>query len=401
MIPMIMGFHSYDSRRKISSVHPSNRLYLQDSSNEADIDALRKSLEKTWNALKNTSTDTHIPANAIDAANDAADSLARSLDKKMLKNPYTANIFLIQLLLPSLDITSGKNVYDEVATADFCIELSKAIHEKKALGAWYNHKKDTTRSHNVAIFVRDDKVVKSIEKILMARGKLDSTSTFKNAHTTNPITDTTSHSTQIYDDFYDATSSQIFDFNTPSLNIVPSSRFPNITSHATVRLTSLFGDQRISNGPDMTNDIVKVISNQRISEDIILIICPTTPSEMIAVRKLIQDYGNKKIILLFNEKLDPWPRELNSCEVIYSILPLTASSTDESRPLRMKIDASDAPVRTMKLVLMRKVEDWELFIDVDGEGFQKAGAVSAQYTDKKGPSMEWIATQVKEYIKKL
>ena len=388
LIPCVAGFHVYSSRRKISNIHTSSRRYLQDSPNQADIDALRKSLEKTWESLQNTSNSSlNIPANSKDAAIDAADSLMRELEKKILKNPYTPHVFSIQLLLPSLDITNGPNMYDDVAAVDFCIELSKAIQEKKALDTWYNHKKDVVRPHNMAIFVRDDPMVKSIERVLVARGKL-ATDTSKKAEISHPTADTM---TEFYDDFSDASSSRLFQSNIQS----------SADETSSFRLTSLFGDQRISNGPDMTNDVVQVISNHNVNEDIILIICPVSPAEMIAVRKMIQDYGDQKIILLFNEKLDPWPLELRSCEVIYSILPLIASSTDESRLMQTRTADTANSSRKMKLVLMRKVEDWELFIDVDGEGFQLAAAISAQATDKKGPSMEWIAKQVKDFIKKL
>lgn len=366
------------------AVHPySRRYYLQDSPNDAELDALRRSLEKTWESLKNTNNANKIPANSKDAAYDAADCLTKALDEKIRKNPYTPNVFSIQLLLPSLDISNGPNLYDEVAAADFCVDLSKAIHERRALDNWYSHMKKVTHPHNVVIFVRDDTTVKSIERLLGARGKL-ATITSKLTEISPPADESMS---QFYDDFSDASSSRIFSSfatNAPSFHV-----------------TSLFADRDISAGPDMTSDVLNCIANQSISEDVIIIISPASPPEMIAVRKIIQDYGNQKIILLFNEKMDPWPRELRSCEVIYSILPLIAFPTDDSRLVQTRTVDATSTSRKMKLVLLRNVNDWVLFIDADEEGFQVAASISAQATEKKGPSMEWIAKQVKEFIKKL
>eukprot|EP00978_Attheya_sp_CCMP212_P025430 scaffold81762_cov46-Attheya_sp.AAC.1 len=169
-------------------------------------------------------------------------------------------------------------------------------------------------------------------------------------------------------------------------------------AEARFRVGSLLGDpSHISSGPDMLTDVVQAVSDNVVmdeEENLIILLSPHTPEEMIAVRSVIGKYGtSNKTIVLVNCELDPLPRELIRTDVVYSILPLIAASRnpqeDEKRP-------------NPKIVLLRRYpKDWEIYVDItpSGEGgFELVDTIPADQVGNKGPPLDYVASLIKKHL---
>ena len=69
------------------------------------------------------------------------------------RNENDLNILMIDILLPTYDVTEGENLYDEVLAAEFCIALAKSMNEQE----------DASKT---AILVKDGKGVRTVQRIL-------------------------------------------------------------------------------------------------------------------------------------------------------------------------------------------------------------------------------------------
>jgi hypothetical protein len=136
------------------------------------------------------------------------------------------------------------------------------------------------------------------------------------------------------------------------------------------RLASLFGNAQISSrSPDMPQDVVRAVRNNAMpmkDEENIIILNANGQDETVAVRALVDKYQKERKIILVNCQFSQVPRELQKAEIVYSILPLVVKEKDTGRNLSVQgfKDGSSKVV-----VLRRYPKDWEIFVDI-GNGFQ-------------------------------
>ena len=163
-------------------------------------------------------------------------------------------------------------------------------------------------------------------------------------------------------------------------------------------INSLFGDDNISRGPDMFDDVMSALDKSLRSnnDDILIIVSVFSKDEILALRRIIALFGDQKKIILFNCKLsDPVPREVITSEVVYSILPLVArESTSPQSFLGSNSPSNNSPPKV--LVMRRFPNDWEIFVDWKNGGTFEL-AESGEF-GRKGPSMDFIAGCVKRFL---
>jgi len=143
------------------------------SSSSRQVHAMRRALEESWNAA----TMGPVPTTPKSAASTAADSIVSALRDRREKNMmYTRRIFLLDLALPSFDVTSGPNVYDDVAAVEFCTELAKCLKTSGTLfwgddnnGNGLMDTEGNERNSRIAILVKDEVIVRNVGRVLDAR----------------------------------------------------------------------------------------------------------------------------------------------------------------------------------------------------------------------------------------
>ena len=389
------------------------------SSNEDDLDGMRKLLETSWNS----ETMGIVPSNPEAAAAAAATSMRNAMDNGK-------SLFFVDLLLPSYDITQGPNMYDDVLAVEFCIALTNALKEK------------------ASILVRDEKSRNAVSRIIEARerdgnGQDEEEDFLDSADSDDGMDeDDDDDSVEFFDDFADFggigdTAGQDVDAfreqlmatwdgptaekETPEnlkaneavkessskADVSPKKakkRWPAAPKMATAksyRLASLFGDAKIATGSDMMDQVVKAVAaNGQPLEDekTIIILSAVTREEMIAVRSLVAKYKTNKNIVLVNCQIDPLPRELIRAITVYSILPLVAKPVVSEQNIFGSEEAQQGEAPPKVVIMRRFPRDWEVFVDADGSGFELADVAPASKVGKKGPPMEWIAGCVKRHL---
>ena len=380
------------------------RLATGDGRGSEDLEAMRRLLEVSWNA----DTMGEVPSNPEAAANEAYGAImSASEDGK--------NLFFVDLLLPSYE--KGERLYDEVLAVEYCIALSSCLKGKSE------------------ILVRDEKTFKTVRRVLDARernrDKTDdqiddydsededeednqnrgSGDEIRGAFARSPSSSPGSTDVDAFrrklisnwdtnDDDYEAVQDipkeERIPMNEPDRKS-PSEKLQ--TSNRSYRLASMFGDEIISRGSDMPADVVRAIQTHALpydEEENIIILSAISREEMVAIRSLVDAYEGTKRIIMVNCKLDPMPRELLLAETVYSILPLMAKPTgSESRKnAGTRNDTSTSP----KVVVLRRYpRDWEIYVDM-GRGFELAKKTPADKESTKGPSMEFVADSVQEFL---
>mmetsp|Transcript_24672 Transcript_24672/g.60602 ORF Transcript_24672/g.60602 Transcript_24672/m.60602 type:complete len:475 (-) Transcript_24672:161-1585(-) len=106
------------------------------------LNAMRMILEQSWD----TETMGEIPADANIGAKEAYETIERA-------HGDGVSVCFVDLLLPAYDIKQGPELYDEVMAVEYCIALSEFLDGK------------------TEILVKDDKVRKTVSRILDAREK--------------------------------------------------------------------------------------------------------------------------------------------------------------------------------------------------------------------------------------
>jgi len=408
------------------------------SSKEDNLEDMRRLLEASWNV----DTMGAVPTNP----KDAADAAATSIQSAMLDSGES--LFFVDLLLPSYDISQGTNMYDEVLAVEFCIALAESLEGKSCL------------------LVRDEKTRNSVNRVLEARERSSLDEDQEDEELVNDDDEEDEEEVEFFDDFADF-GGPIGgpDAETPSTaqgDVAPPTTREDVDSFREqlmdkwdepitegtdlfigettekpktadappqkpkeknskppakkttkpvtpssddrlYRLASLFGDAKISSGPDMIDQVVKAVGeNGKPTEDeeTIIILSAVEKDEMIAVRSLVAKYKGEKKIVLVNCQLDPLPRELIRANTVYSILPLVARPVVSEQNVFGAEKPQNEGVTPPKVVVMRRYpKDWEVYVDADGNGFELADVAKAsQVRGKKGPPMEWIAGCVKRHI---
>lgn len=376
-------------------------------------------LEASWDA----DTMGQVPSDPAIAANEAFTSILSAADKGV-------RVFFIDLLLPAYDVTQGSNLYDEVLAVEYCIQLAGCFSGKSS------------------ILVRDDKTVQTVQRILDRReeSRLLEASTSEETLSIT-LNEDVEESDEEYEDDDESEEDDAVDDEesvTPSISgkdsadppadvdlfrqqLMASWQSEDNDSTATrqgdkalpkpdeqakpevvptqpsialpekrYRLASLFGNARISQGPDMMEDVVQALRDNALPQDDeenLIILSAIEREEMVAVRSLATKYSNQKNIVLVNCKLNPIPRELYGAETVYSILPLIARPSGADSQAIVKDKKS-----TPKIVVLRRYPgDWQVFVDV-GRGFQLAKTAPSDLSNKRGPPMKWIEQAVQSFM---
>jgi hypothetical protein len=368
---------------------------------ERGIDDMRRLLEASWNA----ETMGCIPTNAESAAEAAAAAIDNAKNRAL---SASQNLFYVDLLLPQYDIRQGSNLYDEVLAVEFCVALSKRLKGRSA------------------IVVRDDKTIQTVTRVLNARERDRQRATnLPDESNDDEEDDEPDEDPDIYDDFgrvFGDDSADVESFRDQlisgwrqeirerrdSQSDAPSQSPPPFV--AGYRLASMLGSAAISSGADMTDHVIKAVSANAQpldEEDTVIILSAASREEMIGVRGLVSKFGGKKTIILVNCCLNPPPRELMKAQTVYSIQPFLARPKvsegnifgSNRPPSELNQQQSrQSQQKFPKIVLMRRFpRDWEIFVDI-GSGFELARTVLASEVDKRGPSMEFIAGCVKQFM---
>jgi hypothetical protein len=396
----------------------SRRLQLFSSSGNDDLDAMRRLLQSSWNS----DTMGSVPSDATAAANEAYASILSASENGQ-------NMFFVNLLLPAYDITQGHNLYDEVLAVEYCIALSKCLKGK------------------TSIVVRDDKTLQVVGRVLDARERDAVDDYEEDDDDDDDDLEEEEEDAEFDDDFDENTASEdssaapikgtIGESQTSTSTPTPDSapvvqdvdsfrqqlmsnwdggsvadepkqsapvrkpRKEKLSAMKRYRLTSFFGNQQISMGSDMMNDVIKAVRENALpteDEETIIILSAASREEIIAVRSLAAKYGGKKRIVMVNCNLTPIPKELTMAETVYSILPLMARQKVSERNISGIQQPDDDQPAPPKIVVMRRYpRDWEVFVDV-GKGFELAESAPEGSVGKKGPSMEWIGEVINKFL---
>jgi hypothetical protein len=395
-------------------------------------DAMRRMLEASWN----TKDMGIVPSTPESAAEAAAEAIRAAQE-----NGRT--MMLIDLLLPAYDITQGELFYDEILAAKFCIQLATSLQT------------------STSIFVKDAKGERLISRVLENNNnnkRKQSESDVENQQQAPPSTtaepiieedasvpslkDDGSDSVLEYNDFDDfsgaastfaaddddsfrsqleSTWDEVKDApteeggNTKKVEeskpeIVETILEEEVGQYHT--MGSLLGESVIKEGsPDMFQQVVQAVDSYAMGliehNDAVIVLSSCSDAEMIAVRRIVATYEDKKTIILVNCKLNPLPRELIAAETVYSLLPLIArpvqpNPDDLFQKEEQTASQSQPPAAPKIVVLRRYPRDWDIFVDVDGNsGFELVESVpvtSLMGGRRKGPSMEYIAGCVKRHM---
>jgi hypothetical protein len=379
------------------SVRNAKNLQLFSSGSD-ELDSMRRLLQSSWNA----NSMGQVPSDATAGANEAFSSILSASDRGV-------DVFFVDLLLPTYDITQGTNLYDEVLAVEYCIALSKCLKGK------------------TEILVRDDKTLQTVTRMLDVRERdvqtidLDDEfdeeddDDFDDDHHEEDVRDVDSSETESLSDADafrqnlmsswegDDTSTDSSTQPNPSDKVSEPTKpkkekIANIPSKR-YRLASLFGSAVMSQGIDMMEDVVQALRVNALpsdDEENVIILSAVSREEMVAVRSLVANYEGQKKIILVNCKLEPMPRELRNAETAYSLLPLIAWPKGPEA----EQSAEDKPSPPKIVVLRRYPKDWEVYVDA-GRGFQLAATTPADQTNKRRLPMEWVAGCVQRYIQSM
>lgn len=349
-------------------------------SNEDDssLDDLRQLLEASWN----TASMGLVPTSPESAAQEASTAIETALTR----DPDTRVLF-VDIRLPQYDITAGSKVYDEVLTVEFCVELAKQLESQ------------------AEILVRDEQSRRRVQRIFDAR-KGDASTVTKSAidddedegeRDSSSGNDVESFRKSLIANWSsEEESSPVDDEDVDTVgNQTPTPEPTKNSDYHKFRLASLLGDaSQLSAGAQMMNQVVQAVKANALpqeDEDTIIIVSSQDKQELVAIRALLAKYQDSKRFILINTQFDPMPAELATGVLTYSILPLLVQKKDR------KADAPDAPSVVM---LRRYPRDWEVYVDVNGQGFDLVASTSTT-VGNKGPSAEWLAEQVSNYLNAL
>lgn len=406
------------------------------------MDAMRRLLEGSWDE----SIMGAIPDTPETAANEAGRSLVSGRDRGL-------GLMVVNLLLPSYDITQGLSFYDEVEAVSFCVALSKFLESK------------------ACIVVRDNKTKYTVTRVLEAREeaavaaaaaqeigeddeeedseaediddtseeeedgiavdeetKNDSSATEDDKNQDDSVVigefgskgDTRTGDTKKSDmsDFrkqlmadWDvdgdddaedsstskptSSSSQKQSNEASSASTTPTE--PTLPAEKNYRITSMFGDATFKDGPDMFDKVIQAVSvNGQPSEeeDTLVILSAASKEETIGVRALASKFQKTKTIILVNCHFDPVPVEIVKAETVYSLLPLAAKPQGGNGNNN---NDGDSPPLPKVVVLRRYPRDFEVFMDF-GKGFELTESVSTSQVGIRGPSLVWIAERLKQQM---
>jgi len=394
----------------------------EDSNN---MDAIRRMLEGSWNE----DVMGKIPDTPEAAAAEAGTSMLAAIERGH-------ELLVVNLLLPTYDITQGSSLYDEVEAVNFCVALGKFLEAKACIVVRDNKTKNTvTRvlerreasatAEAAAVmkreFVEDEDINDDDEE---EEGEDDEDETDNNSATVGDsgpsdddngpvigefgskgdtrLGDTTKSEMsnfrkQLMEDWGDLEEIEDGEMQPPSPAAeVPQSALPPGPREKQYRVTSMFGDATFTSGPDMFDNVIQAVSanaQPKEDEDTLIILSAASMEETIGVRALAAKYKQSKTIVLVNCHFEPVPVEIIKAETVYSLLPLAAKQKQQA-------SGSDSYAPVPKVVVLRRYpRDFEVFMDFGkGSGFELTESVSTEQVGKRGPSLQWIADRLKQQM---
>ncbi len=397
------GIAAFQSRHGRMAI-PNRQCGLYSAAGD-DNGSLRRALEESWN----TSKMGRVPIESEAAAKEAYSSILQAAGGTKAADGETIDetdgmtgIFFVDLLLPSYDITQvveGTSLYDEVTAVEYCIALADCFKGK------------------TEILVRDNKTVQTVTKVLKAREERekqekealsDGEVVFGDGNFVDNSSETSDDDDKTIDsDPQDDFRQQLLaswndDAGAPvedGIDLTPKKKesveIPDDPSKS-YRLASLFGNRNIIQGADMASYVIQAVRENALAkddEDNIIILSAIGADEMVAVRGLVAKYEGQKKIIMVNCHFSPVPRELNSAETVYSVLPLAGKKRTNDGS-----EVSDDENPPPKIVVLRRYpKDWEVFVDV-GIGYELAETVPVNGANKRGLGMDVIARAVTRHL---
>ncbi|KAL7519041.1 hypothetical protein ACHAWX_003839 [Stephanocyclus meneghinianus] len=348
------------------------------------MEAMRSMLEKSWNG---NSMGT-VPATPEKAAEAAAESVALAMGKQH-------NIIMIDLRLPSYDITEGPKLYDKKAVYDFCCYLSDQLRQRKLI------RKSLVLVRNEKERLGTERAVQlSTEEIIIEDDESWNDSEVVEA---NEIDEFRKKLMDSWDTPTDKLSTSV------TAEPKPTSK-PTLGPTSSHRLWSMIGNDEITSGSDMFEQVIAAVDKHaRLvvtgpsseQEDALIIVSPYDTTDLIAVRRILARYGQTRTIIFVNSRLETLPAEMNNAVLVYAVMPLVARSRSKDNT----IDDDDDSESGLKVVVMKRFpENWCLFVDVYGDGFVQVGANGSRQPSadsKEFPSSEWIVTNVQAHVQGL
>ena len=357
------------------------------------LNAMRSMLESSWNdEIMGV-----VPSSAEKAAEAAADSVANAMAENH-------NVVMIDLRLPSYDITEGPKLYDIVAASDFCEFLSDQLRERNLI-------------RKSLVLVRNEEERAEIERVRSQRDEgsaIDEIIDDYNIDTTNSDDGNDDLSwgdmgDENVDDFraklMDSWDTPIEELETTKPQSSEATETPKPIAgkpKSSHRLWSMVGEEKISNGPDMFDQVIAAVDENAIlsttgvdPEDALIILSPYDTADVIAIRRVMARYGQTRTIIIVNSRMEVLPAELSSAVLVYGILPLIARSRTSQK--------SDDDSSGLKAVVMRRFPSkWSIYVDVFGDGFVEASSSDTLVgSNKDFPEPECIAKAVQRHVEGL
>lgn len=355
---------------------------INDREEDPRLTSMRAMLESSWDE-KIMGT---IPSGPEQAAAAAADAVASAMADNH-------NVVLIDLRLPSYDISEGPKFYDIMAASDFCSFLSDRLRDRNLI-------------RKSLVLCRNEKERLEIERVRSQRDD-------QGEAIQDVIDDDSSADSNLWEE---TGNEEIDDFRAKLMDSwdapvdsesasKPQSSAPKVMSkrvsgktQSSHRLWSMIGNVEItSNGPDMFDQVVAAVDENAIlstttsdPEDALIILSPYDTTDVIAMRRTLARYGQTRTIIIVNHRMEKLPTELHSAQLVYGILPLIARS-------RSKQDGNDSGLKAV--VMKRFPSEWSLYVDVYGDGFVEANKLAG--SDKDFPSPDSIAMAVQKHIEGL
>ncbi|KAL7547254.1 hypothetical protein ACHAWF_010576 [Thalassiosira exigua] len=334
---------------------------------------MRSMLEGSWNPSMGV-----VPSDPRKAAEAAAESIADAMGQ-------SKNVLMVDLRLPSYDITEGANLYNIMSTYDFCSFLSDNLRERKLI-------------RKSLVLVRDES----------ERAEIDRQFSQKDGF---PMADADDIATKGDGEVWgaDLSGSEVDDFRKSLMTswdstgdeaavdsgvIAPSSGHDKRGSKSH-RLWSMVGSENISSGPDMFDQAIAAVDKHArlaTDEDALIIISPYDTTDVIAVRRIMARYGQTRTVVIVNSRMETLPRELDSGVLVYGLMPLIA---------RKSMDSDAGEEAGLRAVVMKRYpRPWAVYVDVYGDGFVETEGTQPviDSSEKQFPSPEWIVQRVQAHV---
>jgi len=361
------------------------------SSQDPRLNAMRTMLESSWN----DKTMGVVPTSAEKAAEAAAESVANAMAKNH-------NVVMIDLRLPSYDVTEGPKLYDIMAASDFCSYLSDKLREKNLI-------------RKSLVLVRNEKERAEIERVRLQRDEgattIDEEGIDDDIDTENSAAGDDDLWGDVGDEKVDDFRAKLMDsWDSPVTELESSATKPKSSEAITKtiagktqsshRLWSMIGKTDISSGPDMFDQVIAAADENAIllttgtePEDALIILSPYDTTDVIAIRRILARYGQTRTVIIVNSRMEVLPAELSSAVLVYAMMPLIARSRN-----------SGDDGNGLKAVVMRRFPSkWAVYVDVYGDGFVEAsdGQDAIVGSSKDFPSPEYIAKAVQKHVEGL